>query len=316
MPSSTITTTAHLSSIDEELGPRETRFFGEGFKRVAHALRKIAVDPGSGRIEAEAGLRLPADWSRKGTRAQPPHLSTIDVMLFSAQLAGLYLAHTRGLGAQEPFAVRRAVLRAGTTPLEERLDRFAVAAIHRGDEPGARRSRFDCRVGTLAAQLTVEHGGASVPARLASGYSGPERLPGPWNTAPYGADHRRRTQRLINVDVDRARRTAEADLLLRGGRSPAAGATMIDLFVSALQLGQVLLYRLDGFDRAASETLWMRRTVIERRGAPSPGRLRVALEHPRLLDTAAGAWRSADITTAYDGLELRCSVAHRLPTRI
>lgn len=107
MPSSTITSTSPLASIDEELGPRETRFFGEGFKRVAHALRKIAVDPGCGRIEAEAGLHLPADWSRKGTRAQPPHLSTIDVMLFSAQLAGLYLAHTRVLGAQDPFAVRR-----------------------------------------------------------------------------------------------------------------------------------------------------------------------------------------------------------------
>jgi len=142
-------------------------------------------------------------------------------------------------------------------------------------------------------------------------YPDPAALPGHWNTAAFGASHRNRTQILSDVDVDERRLRADAALTIGPG---AAEATMIDLFVAALQLGQVLLYRLDGLERAASNTLWMRRTVIEPTNDRT-GRFTTALENERRLENAAGTWRSADVVAAHSGLALRCSVAHLLPVR-
>lgn len=315
MPTTTRTAPLLYSSVDQLLGSRHTRFFGEGFKRVGHRLGDIAVRPGHGgqAVTATAGLALPRDWSRKGVDEQPPHLSTIDAMLFSAQLAGLYLAHTHGLGAEDGFGVRSAVLKAGKAPQETGLDRFGVSAAVLGTEArqGGLRSEFDCLVGILAVRLTVDHGGSPAALRGDRRYDDAGELPGPWNGAPYGADHRKRTQLLTGVEVDRYALTAAADLAISGGGN--AGPTMVDLFVSALQLGQVLLYGLDSIARADSDTLWMRRTVIDRTDDAADGRLTVRLEAERLLEAATGTWRGADVVAAHAGVELRCTVAHRLP---
>jgi hypothetical protein len=313
-PTDTPLVSARLATVDDVLGPRKSRFFGEGFKRVSHRLGSIVVHPGSndGSITAVAGLRLPANWSRKGTAEQPPHLSTIDAMLLGAQLCGLYLAHAHGLGGEDGFRVRRAALRAGNRPQEDQLDRFAVRAEHLGTASGDPAvSRFDCRIGALTAVLAIEHGGAPVPTLVPGSYPDPAALPGHWNSAPFGASHRRRTQILSDVAIDLERCSSDAELTI--GPGPNA-ATMIDLFVAALQLGQVLLYGLDRMERSESNTLWMRRTVIEpteRR----PRQFAVVLENERLLETAAGTWRSADVVAAHSGLALRCSVAHLLPAR-
>jgi hypothetical protein len=312
-PTDTPLLPVRLVTVDDALGPRRSRFFGEGFKRVTHRLDDIDVTPAveeGGTVAAVAGLGLPANWSRKGVAEQPPHLSTIDAMLYAAQLAGLYLAHTHGLAGTDGFRVRRMALRAGNRPQEDRLDRFTVTAEHLGTEPGNPSvSRFDCRIGALAAVLAVEHGGEAVPTLVPGAYPDAGSLPGHWNTAPFGASHYGRTQILSDVDVDMGAIRADADLSLAPG---PAEATMIDLFVAALQLGQVLLYRLDGVDRASSSTLWMRRTVIEPTSQHTD-RFTTTLENERRLDTAAGTWRSADVVAAHSGLALRCSVAHLLP---
>jgi hypothetical protein len=305
---------ARLVTVDDALGPRKSRFFGEGFKRVSHRLDDIAVRPATegGEITAAAGLELPRNWSRKGVAEQPPHLSTIDAMLFAAQLCGLYLAHTHGLSGGDGFRVRRAALRAGNRPQEDRLDRFTVRAEHLGTAPGDPAvSRFDCRIGALTVVLAVEHGGEPVPTLLPGYYTDPAALPGHWNTAPFGASHRGRTQLLSDVDVDSKALRADADLTLGPG---SAEATMIDLFVAALQLGQVLLYDLDRLERADSNTLWMRRTVIEPTSHRTK-RFTTVLENERRLDNAAGTWRSADVVAVQSGFALRCSVAHLLPVR-
>jgi len=313
-PTDTTVMPQRLLTVDDALGPRKSRFFGEGFKRVSHRLDDIAVHPTaeSGTVTATAGLGLPRDWSRKGVAEQPPHLSTIDAMLFAAQLCGLYLAHTHGLSGEDGFRVRRAALRAGNRPQEDRLDRFTVRSEHLGTMPGEPAvSRFDCRIGALTVVLAVEHGGEVVPTLLPGSYPDPAALPGHWNTAPFGASHRGRTQILSDVAVDLKALRADAELTLGPGSTEA---TMIDLFVAALQLGQVLLYGLDRLERAHSNTLWMRRTVIEPT-THSTGRFTTALENERRLENAAGTWRSADVVAAHSGFALRCSVAHLLPSR-
>ncbi|WP_149182788.1 AvrD family protein [Streptomyces sp. TRM49041] len=327
-------TALRLASVDDFLGDRQNRFFGEGFKRVTQDLTEITVRPGAARIDATAGIRIPGTWSRKGQAHQRPHLSTIDAMVFGARLTGLYAAHTHGLSADDPFLVRSVSIKAGTSPDEENLDHFGVsgtvAATSEGSVPGRLRTTMDCAVGSMTVRVEADHPGTrgAAPGSAEGSYSVAQSLDGPWNDAPFGASHHGRHQFLADVQAED--HTADADLTITnetGPDGPRLPATMVDLFVSALQLGQILLYRLDGVDRASSHTLWMRSTTI----TPVPtvaagaaytaaaaadegdGRFRVTLARPAKLPAKQGTWRAARITATHAGLRLACNVAHLLP---
>lgn len=96
---------------------------------------------------------------------------------------------------------------------------------------------------------------------------------------------------------------------------------MIDFFAAGLHLGQVLLHRCDGTERAASHTLWMRTTTIaldERHAAADgpvhgDGRLRVVLGRPVKPATERGTRRVGRLHSTFAGMRLACNVAHLLP---
>ncbi|WP_405791540.1 AvrD family protein [Streptomyces sp. NBC_01506] len=318
------------ASIDDVLGPRDSRFLGEGFKRVEHALSHLAITPGAdgaGSIEATAHLTIPGLWSRKGDQSPRPHLSTIDAMILAAQLTGLYAAHTLGLPPHAHFAVRQLDMKAGSRPDEDDLQEFPVSARLVSTGPGGEQgpaTTMDCRIGSLSARVHAVHGTGHGPTRSSHVYDRADELPGPWNDAPYGIAHRARKQLLTQVGVSTrgpGDPTASADVTLpghRAGQIPhGTPATMIDAFAAVLQLGQVLLYTLDGVDRADSANLWMRRTRVTTGTPPGPAhgpaRATASLERARLLPSQAGTWRTAEVTGALHAVRIQAGVTHLLP---
>ncbi|MEX1656938.1 AvrD family protein [Streptomyces pseudovenezuelae] len=313
-----------FASIDDVLGPREGRFLGEGFKRVERSLRDLTVSPGDegvGGIEATARVATPGVWSRKGRRQPKPHLSTIDAMLFAAQLTGLYAAHTFQLAPGSRFTVQSVELKAGSRPDEDALENLPVSGrlvgAHRsGDE---RTTTLECRIGSLSARVRAGHGAGRAQARTSGMYHLPEELPGPWNNAPFGVRHDARRQLLTGVRVDADDVRACARVTLAPHRTaalpPAAPASVIDAFVAAMQLGQALLYTLDDIDRAQSNNLWMRRTRITADVAPDrlDDEVNVLLEGAMLLPSSDGTWRSAEVVGSLHGVRTRAGVAHLLP---
>ncbi|MDX2542452.1 AvrD family protein [Streptomyces sp. WI04-05B] len=331
-----------LRSVDEVLGDRHARFFGEGFKRVTYSLTDIAIAAGTpstpGEVRATAGIHLPDNWSLKGEAVQRPHLSTLDGMLLAARLTGLYAAHTHRLAADAPFRVLGIRIKAGAAPDEEGLERFDVTARHRSttaspDTAGLCVTTMECTVASMTLQIEAEHPAADEPDRASGSYGTAEDLDGPWNSTAFGVSHHSRAQYLEDVVADVSAGTAHARLTLVDTPDPSSpsspsgpdaaeeyGPTAIDLFVSALQLGQVLLYELDGLTRADSNTLWMRSTVFApstgteaAAGADPGGRFRVTLDRTAQLPTAEGTWRTARITASLGGTRLTCNVVHLLP---
>ncbi|MEO3851072.1 AvrD family protein [Streptomyces sp. B8F3] len=216
---------------------------------------------------------------------------------------------------------------AGSEPVEDGLGHFSVGATEDavivGSAPGVRRTTADCRVGAMAVRAEVEHPAGDRTGAAEGAYATAERRPGPWNDAPFGASHFGRSQFVTGVAAE-GDEEMSADLAVTAGtRAGGAGLrpTMIDLFVAALQLGQVLLYRYDGIERAASHTLWMRTTSISLADTPDSaggtayddGRLRVALRRPVKLTTERGTWRVGRLTSTSAGMRLACNVAHLLP---
>lgn len=91
---------------------------------------------------------------------------------------------------------------------------------------------------------------------------------------------------------------------------------MIDAFVTALQLAQVMLYDLDGMRRQDSNTLWMRQTTLtaSRPDRPAEGiAVTTRLDDPGLLRMGGGTWRTLDVVAELGGIQVRSAVAHRLP---
>ncbi|MEV5754662.1 AvrD family protein [Actinoallomurus sp. NPDC052308] len=326
------------TSVDEFLGPRQWRFFGEGFKRSRHRMSTIRITTGpdgSGQVESRASVAYPADWSRKGDVDQRPHLSTIDVIVIGAQLAEMYLVHTRRLDREQRrrMAVRRIKVKAGRRPVEEDLSGFAATAHVSGPLAQCRNSHdllttsVECTVATMQIQFDICHE-AGRPYPGPGSYESPQVLLGDAGARLFGAGYKVRRQLVDNVDVDLTAQTARAVvrvLLDPGATAPNQGlegerpasATVIDCFVAGLQLGQVLLYELDGVPRARSNTLWMRRTVLEcavpRPALEGPTPVIAFLDNTRLLkNSKAETWRSADIVAELHGIGMRCSVVHLL----
>lgn len=151
-----------------------------------------------------------------------------------------------------------------------------------------------------------------------------EGLSGPCN-APYGIAHGARQHLLTAVSVTAdspdspdnpqasARLVPAPD---QAGAIPQdAPATMIDAFAAAPRLGQVLLYALDGADRARSGNMWMRRTRAPAGTTPArPGdEVTASLEQARLLPSPAGTRRTADVIGSLHGVQVRAGCAHLLP---
>lgn len=321
-----------LRSIDDYLGSADGRFFGSGYRRVAQRLTNIVVDVdecGRSYIAATASISVPEVWSRKGSGTVTPHLSTIDALVFAAQLVETYCTDVFDLDEQARcyMWLRRVEIRAGVKPVEDGLHTLPVSAVLRETAPAEdglcdATSTFDCRIGPMIVRCEVEHDlGHDGPVTR---HHIPDDVVGP-DLRPYGSGYREHRQAITDVVIDprtqRARAIVGIDLGtpategMEGGYGPTL--SMVDAFVVALQLGQVLLYELDGVTRADSNTLWMRHTVLEATSplcaVSDPFPVTVGLDDSMLLSARGGTWRTSTVVTECHGLRVKCAVTHEIP---
>ncbi|MCE6998212.1 hypothetical protein LZG04_25935 [Saccharothrix sp. S26] len=320
-----------LKSVDDHLGPGATRFFGSGYRRVDYAVGGTRLSGVADGLVSTVEIRYPADWSRKTEDAElRPHLSTIDVLILAVRAAELLTARRNDLdpAARGRTWLRRVDIKAPAKPVEGNLLSLPVAAKHVSAEAagdGRRLSAVDVKVAAMRVRVLLEHD-AGEPDRRAADL---DALFGADYPGLYGGGFRAWRQAVADVVVDVPTAHATANVLVEppddaftiAGVDSAAGpvVSMIDSFVVALQLGQVLLYAIDRMDRASSDTLWMRHTTIT--ACPPAGRragdwfpATAELVDPALLETPNGVWRTATIVGDSLGVLTRCSVAHRLPT--
>jgi len=320
-------------SIEHYLGPASGRFFGAGFRRITHRLAELEIDhlDGHGRIRAQAGLSYPDDWSTKSTGSMRPHLSSIDGLVIAVQLAEAYLVHTYGLGLEQR---RRMWLRAFDMRVaspQEDLARFAVQAIDggcAGAAPGSRCdyvSTFQCLVGTIRVACAIEHDIAS-QTRGGGIYGLSAEILGDAGRRHYGEGYRQRTHRIADVasatDGRRVRATIAVSDSQNGPDDGLAGAygpsvSAVDCIVALAQLAQVLAYDIDGIEREASNTFWMRRLAMSS-GTPlhpldTCFDAVVDATSSRLLKIGPGFWRVLELSGHLGAIQAQSSAAHALP---
>lgn len=342
-----MTTRQHqlINSIDDYLGPGETRFFSRGYQRAAYRVDGLTADaadaPQTG-VRGTVDVSYPADWSKKkqGTDLRP-HLSTIDALVLGVQLAELHLAHAYGLGPDDLSVarLRKVVLRAGSEPQEDLLGIPLAARLKSpADEPGPDglyRSQYECSVGTLRVRCEIDHPIVRRAYHDAE-FESFDTVLGPGAARFYGDGFRLRRHSIEDVALDLDALVAEAAVRfttvpgspvptegIGGARQPAV--SLVDCFVVNLQLAQVLMYELDGLSRANSNTLWMMQTAMTAPAEPdllvlddedAPLRTRTAITAKHLLTVRGGIWRNVDLQASLAGIDMRCSFAHELPPEI
>jgi hypothetical protein len=330
-------TGAPLSSIDHLLGAGEHRFLSDGFRRVSQRIRELTVvsGPAGATVHATASVRYPADWSRKAAGpARRPHLSVVDGLVLATQLAEVLLTQLYALDDTQRgrMWLRRVVLRSGARPQED-LDAFAVsagqatAAVSRTGS-GTWVSPVEARIGTLRLHCELEHDAAVPGAERSERYASVDDLLGPAGQRYFGDLHRSRRSSVRDVLVDHDRQRIDAMLCLEpepGAPHPTRGTatgygpsvSVVDAATSVGQLSQALLYEIDGVGRAESNTMWMRRLVVDSAGphqpigAPLPACASVL--RSRLIEAGGGTWRAVDLAGRVGGFEATYALAHRLP---
>ncbi|MEV5882464.1 AvrD family protein [Streptomyces sp. NPDC052020] len=322
-----------VASVDDHLGPAEQRFFGLGFRRVGYDIGELRLTRGTGgavRATSSVSVSYPADWSKKaaGTDLRP-HFSTVDGLVVAAQLAEACLT---GLVTDlRDGWLRRVRVTAGGTPQED-LERLPAEATLRRThpltgEPGRAVSLVDCAVGTMRVRCEVVHASPTGTVRDTHAYSGLDALLGPAPDRYFGTGFTTRRQLIRGVAVDHRALRADAVLTVAhedGASVPTAGmegahqpsVSLIDAFVTALQLAQIMLYDLDGMRRQDSNTLWMRQTTLTASRPDRPTEaipVTTRLDEPGLLHMGGGTWRTLDVVAELAGLHVRSAVAHQLP---
>ena len=182
-----------------------------------------------------------------------------------ARVGALALAGAPGLDAEGRRSawLRRVDIKAAATPWEEGLDALPVTATRGSttvEHAGRASTQVDTRIGGMRVRLEFVHNvteGAADSSTLAE-------LAAETRRGPYGDAFaaQRQTVRDVDLDLAASRATATVGVLPLGGSAETPLVTMVDSFVVALQLGQVLLYELDGVERRRSHNLWMRSTTL------------------------------------------------------
>jgi Pseudomonas avirulence D protein (AvrD) len=338
-------------SIEDYLGPADGRFFSRGFRRSEHEVSGLLLTPGpepAAGAKAVATVRYPPDWSTKavGTDLRP-HLSTVDALILSAQLAEAHLAFAYGLDGRARAAMwlRRVTVRAGAAPQEDLIDLPCSAELRRttsAQEGDALLSVYDCSVGVMRVTCEIEHSAHAAHAAtgtanrgVAHGEGGGARSHatledalGPAHERYYGAGYKFRQHGVEDVRIDmgelRSAGTARIepaesfpDLTagIEGQYQPSL--SMIDCFVVNLQLAQVLMYEMDSIARQDTNTLWMIKTRLDAErpqrpfGDSVPAQAQITARP--LVPLRGGIWRNVDISAQCGGVTLRSSFAHELP---
>lgn len=317
-----------LAGPDAYLGPAATRFFGSGYRRMRYAWGHLRVSTPDGFPDARSDCTVavipPPDWSIKQAAARP-HLSTIDAIVLGVRLAEAHLGIAFGLDAPAGARMwlRRVDIRAGSRAVEDTLAQVAVSATIVSTDLGqhcSRSSVLDVRVASMRLRVEIEHDGAPVPMVAAV-----HPAPSADSRWLYGTGFAAAVPDISGIEVDRSRSRATADVRLdpgapgtvREGLGAAYPRSIgpVDGFVVTLQLGQILLYEMDRMPRQLSSTLWMRRTTVvcDRPGPVALDYLaQTELVNPQVLRNRSGRWRVAEIVGRGGGVNVTCSVTHRL----
>ncbi len=286
--------------LEEVLGAVDGRYLARTFR---HVRRRYEVETGldAGRraitFAGVGRLAYPREWSSKRGGAPTPHLSSIDGIVLIEEIATRVLQsylgyhpdrlsarHVRlSAGAQADIALDGVPVRGDIVEVDEQIE---VSAQLGGMKIAA---RFDAPSPSQGADAHVDAttwGGAS---QQISGEVSATRLGAEWSS------------RIDAVSLDGVELVAVHVSASHGEALGGAGKALsiLDLLRLSAQQAQALIYVRDGIERAAANSIWMRKATFDL-GSSMPQtstdlELRLRIVRDATISKAAHTWRVFDV---------------------
>jgi hypothetical protein len=294
------TTTSFMKSIDQILGDGRGRFFGHGYlKNTQIVSPEETVESGTNSgLTWRGGVQTAADWSIKDGVQQTPHLSTIDAVELSLQCVRSMATMASKVAGDADTLIKSIQIVAGNAPVDGDLSDIDIhGQLHPQQDD---TSTLSLTIANMRVEIVLD-----------------PHMTDASNLEYPGKQPLSVSDILLHVDT-----SLDDPVMASGMAEPAtpdshSGWSHSSCFVAALQLGQALLYRLDGIDRANSNTLWMKRASFERLGSipafSNAQPIHVELRNVRRYNKPDGTWRRADIVGVIANRRVVCSVTHKLP---
>ncbi|MCT6795041.1 hypothetical protein KJY74_24725 [Klebsiella pneumoniae subsp. pneumoniae] len=286
-----------LSDVDEYLGDSKNRFFGGGYKKVSYRILKKNDDMDN--ISSLLTINYPDNWSvkRKGKNLKP-HLSSIDVIITATNLCG-ELLNKSGEDICKYFIAELKV-KAGKHAVED-LDSIE-SWMSLVDEKGI-ESFFKGMIGNMKVEVRLQR-------KINDDIGDSENMLKPSFINGEFKDSSLRISDVVFMEGN----IVTAYLLKKDKVGKDDRTNILDFFLSALQLGQVLLYELDCLKRENSNNLWMRSLYIKKHDKEMLDKnIEVRLENSYVSMNNNLKWRHSDIVSRSEGVDFVCAVAHVLP---
>jgi len=285
---------SYYETIDDFLGSRDTRYFGSGYINTSQVLIDFDLAVGERTVEfsGKGAVVLPDLWSAKDGNRQKPHLSSIDAIEFAIECLARVVRH---IAPQRKFSIdliKRLQVIAGNEPVEENLDALSLSGrVTLGAEDA---SHLEMSISNMKISLKFS---IDEPA------------------SQFAAAKAKQPVRISDLMLNQKNLNASA-VVSPERQNASESWSLSSCFAAALQLGQVLLYKLDSVTRETSSTLWMRKTFIYiSPGVPTlsiPQPIYTRLDNVKKLAMDGADWRCADISSTMCNTRIACSVAHRI----
>jgi hypothetical protein len=300
------------ASIDDLLGNSDERFFGSGYRRVKYSWGGLTEPEQTEFLKSRAAVTYPKDWSRKNDIDQKPHLSTIDAIILGIKATKQLMLQSSEVTHDE-YRLCKIDVKAGTVS-SEISDDIEITCFNPDYDKSRTHENKELNYRATVGNLTVT---MKYIRDLYCSQSNEEESHRYW-----GSGFHKVAVQLRQLETDNAKAKAIMHVIPDDDRRSDfhdrnMPISIIDVFVAALQLGQVLVYNIDHISRADSNTMWMRNTsIITTNTAYDTGDglpISVSVEKATILSQKGKFWRTARIRAQVGNTDLCCDVAHQLP---
>ncbi|GAB2023003.1 AvrD family protein [Pseudolactococcus yaeyamensis] len=318
--------------VDEILGDKEYRYFGNGYKNVHYDILNLSLEPE--KITAFTTIHYPLAWSKKDTPKElVPHLSTIDAAYIGLQLSEVFLITLLDLKniLRNQMFIKTLHLKAKNGVLED-LSKVSCEISYSvvTGEPYDKH-QFSGQIGNIAFYSEIELPPCPVRPLVKKCYEEVDEILGDSQDRYFGRLYEHTKHYIKNIETDCDKFTSQADIHVENQvfnidkhygidtfHLSNFQPSVIDCIVAIAQLSQVLIYEMDDLDRKNSQTLWMRNVKIDRKRVTEseyhPSSIQV--EKSKMIKMRQEKWRMVDLEGKFFNYQFRYSLAHILPKEV
>ena len=257
--------------IDEILGHKELRYFGNRFRRVTYTVNNILISAENA-AHLQISIHYPADWSsKKHGQVSQPHLSTVDAAYLASALGEWYKHRIYEIDETQDSNLQliSCEIFSGVTPDENLINLKAEVNELGCEKLKSKRSLFKAR-----SDLSIQLG--SMKINIAFAHSGKKRehfysiydsiLDG--KNYKYTQANNEHISGLTRMEIKHVKFSKDtkivlASLILESSSADYRDLSLVEVVLASAQLAQAVIYKVDDIDRSKSNTLWMRDFFIE-----------------------------------------------------